>query len=122
MRRCDAALFATSSDLAGAALAPFPIGAFPVTCNFRWIGAIALVLALASGSARAQPIYGGGYGGYWGAGYGGGGGQTVQGSVAQGMGMYAMGAGQYNVQTAQARAINTNTAMQWNQYIYNSRI
>jgi hypothetical protein len=35
--------------------------------------------------------------------------------------MYAMGMGRYNVQTAQARAINSNTAMQWNQYMYASQ-
>jgi hypothetical protein len=33
------------------------------------------------------------------------------------MGVYAAGAGAYNVQTAQARAINTQTAMQWNEYM-----
>jgi hypothetical protein len=90
-----------------------------VTCNYRWIGAVAIVLALAGSSAEAQPIYGGGY---WGGGYGGGGGQTVQGSIAKGMGVYAMGAGQYNLDTAQAASINSDTAMRWNQYIYNSRI
>src|SRR4051794_24614005 len=34
------------------------------------------------------------------------------------MGNFAAGAGQYNVQTAQARSINTQTAMQFNQYMY----
>lgn len=34
------------------------------------------------------------------------------------MGNYAAGAGAYNVQTAQARSINANTAMQWNDYMY----
>jgi hypothetical protein len=48
----------------------------------------------------------------------GGAGSTVQGSMAAGRGMYAAGAGQYNVQTAQARSINANTAMQWNNYMY----
>ncbi|MFO0910137.1 MAG: hypothetical protein U0794_17635 [Isosphaeraceae bacterium] len=56
--------------------------------------------------ARAQ------WGGWGGAG------STVQGSMAAGRGVYAAGAGQYNVQTAQARAINANTAMQWNNYMY----
>ncbi len=34
------------------------------------------------------------------------------------MGVLAAAAGQYNVQTAQANAINANTAMQFNQYMY----
>jgi hypothetical protein len=34
------------------------------------------------------------------------------------MGNFAAGAGQYNVETAQARALNANTAMQWNNYMY----
>jgi hypothetical protein len=34
------------------------------------------------------------------------------------MGNYAAGAGAYNVQTAQARSMNANTAMQWNDYMY----
>jgi len=45
----------------------------------------------------------------------------VQGSIAQGMGALAVGAGQYNQQTAVARSINANTAMQWNQYMYLSQ-
>ena len=34
------------------------------------------------------------------------------------MGVYAAGAGAYNVQTAQARSINANTAMRYNEYMY----
>ena len=34
------------------------------------------------------------------------------------MGVYAAGAGAYNEQTAQARSMNANTAMQWNNYMY----
>jgi len=37
------------------------------------------------------------------------------------MGAFAEGAGVYNVQTAQARSINANTAMRWNQYIWQSQ-
>jgi hypothetical protein len=83
--------------------------------------AVAAVLATA-GEARAQWGYGypGGYGGYgWG---GWGGGNTVQGSIAQGLGYYLMGAGQYNVQTAQANAINADTIARWNQYMYESQL
>jgi hypothetical protein len=91
-----------------------------VTCYTRWIGGVIVALTVAAGSAEAQPFYGGGY---WGGGYGGGGaGSTVQGSMLQGGGVYAMGMGRYNLDTAQARSINANTAMQWNQYIYESKI
>ena len=43
---------------------------------------------------------------------------TAQGSIARGAGVYAAGAGAYNEQTAVARSINANTAMQINQYMY----
>ena len=33
-----------------------------------------------------------------------------------------MGMGRYNVETAQARSINSQTAMMWNQYIYESKL
>jgi len=36
--------------------------------------------------------------------------------------MAAMGAGRYNVDTAQARAINAETALQWNQYMYQAKV
>ena len=38
------------------------------------------------------------------------------------MGVFAAGAGQYNRQTAVANAVNVNTAMQFNQYVYQSRL
>ena len=90
-----------------------------MTRNSRWTGVVALALMLggAPASSPAQ-FYGGGY---WGGGYGGGG-QTVAGNAAQGAAAYAMGAGRYNVETAQANSINADTAMRWNQYVYNSRI
>ena len=77
---------------------------------------LALILGLAGSTAQAQPFYGGGYWGY------GGGGSTVQGDEARGAGVYAMGMGRYNVQTAQARSINANTAIRWNQYVYQSKV
>ena len=76
---------------------------------------LAVVVALPGVSAHAQYRYPAGYGGWGGWG---GGGSTVQGSMARGMGAYAAGAGAYNEQTAQARAMNANTAMQWNDYMY----
>jgi len=72
------------------------------------------VAALAAFPARAQYYYPPGYGG-WG---GWGGASTPVGSAAMGMGAFAAGAGTYNVDTAQARAVNANTAMQVNQYMY----
>jgi hypothetical protein len=66
------------------------------------------LLGVANGSAEAQYGWGG-----WG-----GTGSTVQGSIASGMGNFAAGAGSYNVQTAQARSINTQTAMQLDNYMY----
>lgn len=78
-------------------------------------GLLAVVVAVSSVSAQAQYVYPGGYGGWGGWG---GGGATVGGNAARGMGVYAAGAGAYNVQTAQARSINANTAMQANDYMY----
>jgi hypothetical protein len=77
---------------------------------FGWTVLPALLLAVPAGTSHAQ--YGYGWGGW------GGSGQTVQGSMAAGRGIYAAGAGQYNVQTAQARSINAQTAQQWNDYMY----
>ena len=63
--------------------------------------------------ARAQWNYN--YGGW---GWGGWGGGTTPASAAlQGAGYYAMGAGMYNLNTAQAANINAQTAMQWNDYV-----
>ena len=84
--------------------------------------AFALALAIAAthtASARAQYGYPGGYRGYGWGGWGGGG-ETPQGSIARGMGAYAAGAGYYNQQTAVARSINVDTAMRYNQYMYES--
>jgi len=83
------------------------------------LGLIA-VLAIAPGDARAQYgyYYPRGYGGYGWGGWG----STVEGSMARGLGYYAMGAGAYNRQTAVANAINANTIMQWNQYMYLSQL
>lgn len=93
--------------------------------SHRWILTITALLASVATPAEAQ--YGRGYwgGGYGGVGYGGvgyGGASTVGGDMSRGMGVYAAGMGQYNMDTAQARAMNTNTAMQFNQYVYQSRI
>jgi hypothetical protein len=82
----------------------------------RFLTAGLLVILWISGrEARAQWGYGGwGWSG-WGA-------TTPAGSALQGAGQYAMGAGVYNLDTAQARSINADTAMRWNQYAYESSL
>jgi len=83
------------------------------------LGGLAIIAA-ASGEARAQYYYPYGYGA---AGYGfGGWGQTPQGSIAQGLGAYAAGAGVYNYDNAVAGSINEDTVVRFNQYLYNSML
>ena len=78
------------------------------------------LLGLSSIEAQAQYTYP--YGaGYAGGGFGGFGG-TVDGDIARGMGAFAAGAGTYNAQTAQANALNANTVMQINEYLYQSQL
>jgi hypothetical protein len=79
--------------------------------------ALTVAMMLSASSAHAQYMYPAGYGG-WG---GWGGASTVGGSVATGMGNFAAGAGAYNAETAQARAVNANTAMQMNEYLWQSQ-
>lgn len=90
----------------------------------RWILAafgLAVALSFPAGQCHAQWGYGR-YGGYGGYGWGGwGAGSTVGGSVAQGLGTFAMGAGVYNEKTAVANSINTDTVMRWNQYVYEAQ-
>ena len=74
--------------------------------------------ALAASSHFAQAQYGGGYGF---GGWGNGGAHTAEGDILRGMGVLAAGEGQYNINTAQARAINANTALNWNQYMYEAQ-
>lgn len=51
-------------------------------------------------------------------GWGGWGGAVTPGRTAAGMGVLASGAGQYNVNTAQARSLNVQTAEQYNDYMW----
>jgi len=83
--------------------------------------ALTAATLLSATSARAQYGYPPGYGA-WGWGGWGGGGSTVEGNTARGLGVMAAGVGQYNVQTAQAAAINSQTLMSWNQYMYLSQL
>ncbi len=76
----------------------------------RIVLGLSLILSISGRDARAQWGYGGwGFGG-WGA-------ATPESAALQGAGHYAMGAGMYNLDTAQARSINAQTAMQWNDYV-----
>ena len=55
--------------------------------------------------------------GVWRLGMGRRGGGRRRRAQLQGAGQYAMGAGVYNLETAEARSINAQTAMQWNDYV-----
>ena len=85
--------------------------------NVRFAFVLAFILT-AAGEARAQYGYGyaRGYGGYGWGGWG----STPGSSMARGLGMLNMGRGMYNVSTAQAASINTNTVMRFNQAMFNS--
>ena len=80
---------------------------------------VAAVLTAAS-EARAQYGYARGYGGY---GWGGWGGASTPGAAApRGHGYVGIwAAGMFNLDTAQARSINVNTAMRWNQAMFNAQ-
>jgi hypothetical protein len=54
-------------------------------------------------------------------GWGGWGASTPFGDEAHGLGVFAAGAGQYNLQTAKADAINLDTIMRFNEYIWESQ-
>jgi hypothetical protein len=78
-----------------------------------------VALALSAAPARAQ-LYGGygpwyGYGGWGGYGWGG---STVQGDIAGGLGEFALGAGIFNELTAEAGAIDADTLMRLNQFVF----
>jgi len=84
--------------------------------------AIALVCALwvvQGGVVRAQWGFPGGFGGFCWGGWGVG---TAEGDMARGMGMLAEGMGFYERQTAEARSIDTDTVMRWNNFIYESQM
>ncbi len=73
---------------------------------------LVLILSATGRDARAQWGYGG-----WGWGGWGGGGATPGSAALQGAGSYLMGAGSYNLNTAQARSINAQTAIMYNDYV-----
>lgn|GEM_PF-6814329 len=57
----------------------------------------------------------------WGYGWGGWGGSTAQGDIARGLGAFNVGVGQANLADAQARSINTDTVIRWNQAVWESQ-
>lgn len=85
------------------------------------IAAMALVALGTSSftSARAQWGMPGGFGGFGWEGWGVG---TVAGDEARGLGMFAMGAGIYNKETAIANSIDADTVMRWNEYVHESQL
>ena len=80
----------------------------------RWFGLATAVIVLTGQVTQAQ--YDSGWGGWggWGA-------STPVGDYTRGLGVLAAGAGSYNVQTAQAISMNAQTAMQVDQYLYQSQ-
>jgi hypothetical protein len=77
---------------------------------------VVMAVLSAAGEARAQYGYGYpyGYGGYGWGGWG----STPGSSMARGLGIFSMGRGMYNLDTAQARSINLNTSIRWNNAMY----
>jgi hypothetical protein len=70
-----------------------------------------LISATIGGNARAQWGFDGwGWGGWGMVG-------SPESAALQGAGLFAMGAGMYNLNTAQANAIDAQTAMKWNDYV-----
>jgi hypothetical protein len=76
------------------------------------------LLTMLPRDARAQIGYPAGYGGYGWGGWG----STPGGSLARGLGLFNMGRGAYNEQTAAARSINADTVTRWNQFAYLSHL
>jgi hypothetical protein len=77
----------------------------------RWFMGFVVFASITGSDARAQWGYGG-----WGWGGWGGGVATPESAALEGAASYAMGAGMYNLNTAQARSINADTAMRFNEY------
>jgi hypothetical protein len=80
----------------------------------RWAVVASIVVVGASSSGGTASAQFGGRGGGFG------GGSTVQGDILRGQGMAAWGMGQFNLSTAMANSINTDTAIRWNEYVYQS--
>src|SRR5262249_49447839 len=80
---------------------------------FRLAVGLLLISSMTGRDARAQ--WGWEFGGW---GWGGWGGvASPESAELHGAGFYLMGAGMYNLNTAQAENINAQTAMKWNDYV-----
>jgi hypothetical protein len=84
--------------------------------NMSWVVVMTVFLATTS-NAHAQGYgYPQGYGGYGWGGWG----STSGSGMARGLGAFNLGRGAYNEDTAIAGSINTNTVMNWNNYLFQS--
>ena len=86
------------------------------------VGLVCTLWAAQGTVAQAQMFgYPGGFGdfglGGWGMGMVG----TPGGDEARGMGMFAMGLGQYEKMSAVGRSIDTDTIMRWNEYMHETQ-
>ena len=75
---------------------------------------VMMIVLSAAGEGRAQYGYPSGYGPWAGRRLG----LDAREQHGRGLGMLSMGRGMYNERTAEARSINANTAMTWNNYVY----
>ena len=86
--------------------------------HFVGVGCLIIGTTLAAPAARGQWGYPGGFGDFgwmgWGA-------TTALGDEARGMGMFAAGMGQYNLNTAIGQSINADTVMRFNEYLWESQ-
>ena len=79
----------------------------------RFALGLVLILSISAGTAHAQGWGWGGWGGW---------GETPQGSIRPWHGLLQPGTGTVQLNTAQARSINTDTFMRWNQYLYEAHL
>lgn len=89
----------------------------PSPPRISWPVALAALILAAPRGAGAQPMLGG-VGGDLIAFPG----STVEGDILRGGGLLAAGLGRYNLALAQAQAINADTSMRVNEYLYESRM
>lgn len=87
-----------------------------MSLGFRGVCVLVVGLSLVTQEARAQMYYPQGYGGYgWGGGFGGG---SIANNPAAGfmagLGSFARDKGVYEIEDAQAQAINQETMLKWN--------
>ncbi|MFO0910017.1 MAG: hypothetical protein U0794_16995 [Isosphaeraceae bacterium] len=89
--------------------------------TFRVLASLVFLMAVSSRPVHAQWGYPGGFGAFGWDGWGFGA-DTVQGATARGLGEFAAAEGLYNKQTAIADAIDVETVIRWNQFVYESQL